>query len=67
MFETVYHVNDGPVQMYAVDANTACNSFPNEWSRIPWRDRPQKVETTDVPTAAPVEAPAEDAAPSRKK
>jgi hypothetical protein len=33
---TVYHVKDGPCEMYAIDANTACQLHPAEWSRKPW-------------------------------
>lgn len=36
MMTTGYHVNDGPKQMYLVDARMAASAHPEEWSMTPW-------------------------------
>jgi hypothetical protein len=36
MMTTAFHVTDGPVEMYGVDANHAVSRHPDEWSLTPW-------------------------------
>lgn len=79
MFTTIYHKELGPQSMYVVDANEAVARCPEEWSRTPWDQAPQKA-----PEAAPAvkaddggvaikapDAPADDAtdipSPLKKK
>lgn len=31
MFKTIYHVTNGPTQMYEIDARHALANFPEEW------------------------------------
>jgi hypothetical protein len=31
MFKTIYHIKDGPVSMYEIDARAALANFPGEW------------------------------------
>jgi hypothetical protein len=33
---TVFHVTDGPCEMYAIDAVGAVQRHPKEWSHSPW-------------------------------
>ncbi len=40
---TIYHVKDGPVMVYHIDANSAVAHHPKEWSNKPWGDQPQEV------------------------
>ncbi|BEV44417.1 hypothetical protein [Afipia carboxidovorans] len=34
--QTVYHIRDGAVPMYEIDARHAVASFPSEWASEPW-------------------------------
>lgn len=36
MMKNAYHINDGLVSMYAVDAHSAAARHPDEWSLVPW-------------------------------
>lgn len=36
--QTVYHIKDGPVQMYTIDARHAVGNFPKEWANKPWTE-----------------------------
>lgn len=36
MQKVAYHVDQGAVTMYVVDANAAVQSHPDEWSFMPW-------------------------------
>jgi len=40
---TLYHVKDGPVAMYEVDARHALR-FGEEWSETPWKINGEKAE-----------------------
>ena len=33
---TIYHVDQGPVSMYLIDANHALANHPDEWSKKEW-------------------------------
>jgi colicin import membrane protein len=69
MMSTAHHVNDGPVEMYKVDARLAVANHPLEWSHEPWdpekaaiarkRLHERKVAAAEAagehPPAAPVE------------
>jgi len=50
MQKTVYHVKDGAAEMYVIDANNACATFPEEWSHEPWPevDEAPAVDKADV-------------------
>lgn len=34
--KVAYHITDGPVVMYTIDANSAVAQHPKEWSFTPW-------------------------------
>lgn len=45
-----YHVDDGPKEMYNVDANSAVARFPDEWSHTPWsKDGKQAKPLVEIP------------------
>ena len=39
---TIYHKEDGPVEMWAIDANNALRSHSKEWSPNPWPKKEAK-------------------------
>jgi hypothetical protein len=51
MMKTVYHRQQGAVTMYSVDANSAVQRFPDEWSHGPWIDeeRPHPNSAVIIP------------------
>ena len=54
--QTVYHIKDGAVQMYTIDARNAVSQHPKEWATKPWtEDDALEVATRpdgDQPAAA---------------
>lgn len=47
-FVTVYHVEDGPKQMYPIDASHALQ-FKHEWSATPWgKDGEKSVPIVEI-------------------
>ncbi len=49
MMKTAYHITQGGVLMYAVDAHQAVASHPDEWSLQPWPAR-KDVDGEPEPT-----------------
>jgi len=33
---TIYHIKDGPAEMWAIDANRALRQHADEWAAQPW-------------------------------
>jgi len=40
---TVYHIVDGPVVMYNIDARDAIARCPNEYAAKPWTDKARQA------------------------
>lgn len=53
MLQTIYHVEFGAKEMYALDARSACQTFPTEWQDEPWpAPEPAKAGKADKDEAA---------------
>jgi hypothetical protein len=50
MFKKAYHVTQGEVLMYTIDAQIAVANFPDEWSSTPWDAEGEPVAEGDRPT-----------------
>lgn len=46
MLKTIYHKQNGPQEMYEIDARAAVSRHPAEWSNEPW---PEGVVTASEP------------------
>jgi hypothetical protein len=44
---TIYHKEQGAVEMWAVDANNALRSHSAEWSQKPWAKAEEPKEAKD--------------------
>lgn len=52
MQKTAYHIEQGAVIMYAIDADSAVARFPEEWSHEPWpgaEDKPADKSQVVIP------------------
>lgn len=46
---TIYHKEDGPVEMWAIDANNALRNHSKEWSSEPWPAEKKAKEPVKEP------------------
>lgn len=55
MLTTIYHIKDGPKEMYDIDARAAVAQFPQEWSDKAWPEK-KKSSKVDPEISAATEA-----------